>query len=179
MWARVRISQNAVNRRQFLWMRPTGHLAVYARREEGGARLARRMDVPTSAGRGSVGGSCLPSPTSPSEVAAETTAGRFCQRLCQTEALSPAVWETLRLPGEDSSISARMACRSSEAEITGNNRTNTQPRAQRKTTGRTDGLCAEFFAGRPETAANVLRRHRRQAGKSSESQQRLRKSSIT
>jgi len=37
----------------------------------------------------------------------------------------------LRLLTGDSSISARMACKSSVADITGNNRTSTQPKANK------------------------------------------------
>src|SRR5208282_6696595 len=67
-----------------------------------------------------------------------------------------------------------MACRSSLAEITGNRRIKAQPRAQTKMSGRT----AEPLAGLPEPVDEVLRRHSSHAGSSSESQQRLRKSSI-
>jgi len=74
----------------------------------------------------------------------------------------------------DSSISGRMACRSSVAEITGNSKTSAQPRAQRKTSGR----AAVLPAGLPKTVEEARRRHSRPAGSSRESQQRLRKSSI-
>src|SRR5208283_529694 len=75
----------------------------------------------------------------------EATAGRLCQRLCETQAFSPAAWQTPRLLGEDSSISARMACKSSEAEITGNSRTMTQPKTQKKMSG-----CVARHSGRVE-----------------------------
>ena len=152
-------------------MQRISDLASYARREYGGARLARRIDGAAGIERGRVKSSSRRSLMSPSEAVVATIAGRFCQRLCQTEAFSPAAWQILRLPGEHSSISARIACRSSVAEITGNNRTNAQPRAQMKTSGRTAGVSvAEVEA--------IRRRHSRYAGSNSDSQQRLRKSSI-
>ena len=115
-------------------------------------------------------------PTLVSLIEAEVaiTAGRLWQRLCQTEAFSTAAWQTLRLPGEDSSISARIACRSSLAEITGKRRINAQPKAQTNTSGHTAGL----FAGLHEAAEEVRRHHNSHAGSSRESQQKLRKSSI-
>ena len=39
---------------------------------------------------------------SPREAVVATIAGRFCQRLCQTEAFSPAAWQILRSPGKRS-----------------------------------------------------------------------------
>src|SRR5271169_4731073 len=59
-----------------------------------------------------------------------------------------------------------MACRSSVAEITGNSRIMAQPRAQKKT------------AGRSEPVEQVRCRHSKKAGSSKDSQQRLRRSSI-
>ena len=151
-------------------MQPIGDLASYPRREHGGARLARRIEGATGTERGAMKSSSRPSLVSPSEAMVATTAGRFCQGLCQTEAFPTAAWPTPRLPGEDSSISDRMACRSSLAEITGNNRMNAQPRAHTKTSG--------HAAGRSEPVEEFRCRHSSQAGSSRESQQRLRKSSI-
>src|SRR5271166_4725375 len=112
-----------------------GDLASYARQKHGGARLARRIDGATGNESRTEKSFCPGSGARPIGAEVAATAGRLCQRLCETEAFSPAAWQTLRLLGEDSSISARMACRSSEAEITGNSRTITQPRTQRKTSG--------------------------------------------
>ncbi len=151
--------------------------ATYARQEDGGARLDKGIDGATGAKSETEKSSSRTSRIRRGDTAA-TTAGRLCQRQFPTEALSPAHWQTPRLPGENSSISARMACRSSEAEITGNNRTNTHPRAQRNTSGRTDGLFAESSARGPETTEQLRRRHNNHAGSNRESQQRLRKSSI-
>lgn len=50
---------------------------------------------------------------------------------CQVDALSPAFWQMLRLLRGDSSISARIACKSSVAEITGNRITSMHPRESR------------------------------------------------
>jgi hypothetical protein len=156
------------------WMLRIGDVASYARREHGGARLARRVEGATGTERGTVKSSHRPSPMGPSETVVATTAGRFCQGLYQTEAFSTTAWQTPRLPGEDSSISARMACKSSLAEITGKSRTSAQPRTQRKTSGEGAGLFA-----RPFRLGEAFRcRHSKQAGTSSDSQQRLRKSSI-
>lgn len=152
-------------------MQRIGDLANYARSEHGGARLAWRIDETTGGERGRVKDSSRPMLVSPIEVAVLITAGRFWQRLCQPEAFSTVDWQTLRLPGEDSSISARMACRSSVAEITGNRRISTPPRAQTNTSGHTAGL----FAGLP---VPFRRCHSSHAGSSREIQQRLRKSSI-
>ncbi len=97
-------------------MQGIGDSASYARRKHGGARLAWRIDGATGTETGRVKGSCQPSLVSPREAVVAITAGRFCQRPCPADAFSPAVWQAPRLPGEDSSISARMACMSSVAQ---------------------------------------------------------------
>src|SRR5271156_5985167 len=156
------------------WIYPIGDLASYAACAHGGARLARRIEGAAGTERATAKNSCQPSLLSPSGAVIATIAGRSCQGLCQTEAFSSAAWQTLRLHGEDSSISARMACKSSLAEITGNSRTNTQPRTQRKMSGEAAGLFA-----RPSGVVEEVRcRHSRYAGSSRDNQQRLRKSSI-
>ncbi len=83
-----------------------------------------------------------------------TVAGSVCQPLCEAEPFSPAGCETLRLPGEDSSISARIACKSSDAEITGNNRTKAHPSVQTNTSVRAAGPFP-----RPSAAAASRSRH--------------------
>jgi hypothetical protein len=144
------------------------------RRERGGPRPEQRIDGATGSNRDTEKISCF-SIVNASAAVLATIAGRFCQRLCHTEAFSPHACETLRLPGEDSSISARMACRSSEAEMTGNSRTRAQPRAQMKTSGRT----ARPSVRLPEPDEENRRRHNNHPGANKDSQQRLRKSSIT
>jgi hypothetical protein len=74
----------------------------------------------------------------------------------------------------DSSISGRIAWRSSVAEITGNSSTKAQPRAQRTTRGEV----ASLLVGRSELAEKTRCRHSKHAGARSDSQQRLRRSSI-
>ncbi len=68
---------------------------------------------------------------STSHTALAARAGGPCSRLAQAEFFSLPACRTVRLLVADSSISARMACRSSEAEITGNNRTSAHPRASK------------------------------------------------
>jgi hypothetical protein len=89
-----------------------------------------------------------------------------------------AQWQVCRKARSDSSISGRMACRSSLAEITGNSRTSAQPRTQKKMSGDDAGLSIELPA-RLRAAIEKLRcRQSRYPGNSKDSQQRLRKSSI-
>ena len=76
-------------------------------------------------------------------------AGGPCSRLIQAEFLSLPACRTVRLLLDESSISARMACRSSDAEITGNSRTSTHPRASRH--------CSELTQRAARTSAS--RRH--------------------
>jgi len=61
------------------------------------------------------------------EIDAATRIG--CE--CHADTLSPAFWQMLRLLRGDSSISARIACKSSVAETTGNKITNMHPRESR------------------------------------------------
>jgi len=160
-------------------MQRIGDGASYPRQEHGGARLARRIDGVAGTARGAMRSSCQPSPVSLMETMAGTTAGRFCPEPCQAQAFCPAVWQTVRLPGENSSISARMACKSSLAEITGNRRTSAQPRTQTKTSGDAVRVLVRPSWVRSSPPHERLRwRHSRQAGTSSDNQQRLRKSSI-
>lgn len=63
-----------------------------------------------------------------------TTAGGACKRTFQFAPLSLLACRMLRLLAGDSSISARIAWRSSVAETTGNNSTSTQPKASRTCT---------------------------------------------
>ncbi len=65
------------------------------------------------------------------QKALAANAGGPCSRLTHAERVSVAAWRTARLLLADSSISARIACRSSEAEITGNSRTSTHPNASK------------------------------------------------
>jgi len=58
-----------------------------------------------------------------------SSAGGVCNRLFQTEALSLLPWRMLRLLAGDSSISARIACTSSVADMTGKRTTSAQPSA--------------------------------------------------
>jgi hypothetical protein len=84
-------------------------------------------------------------------------------RLSQPELLSLAVWHTVRLLTEESSISVCLACKSSEAEITGNSRTSRHPRDARHWS---------------ELNLRVPRRHSQYAGSASSSHARLSSSSI-
>ena len=60
-----------------------------------------------------------------------SSAGGPCSRFTHAACFSPAACRTARLLVADSSISARMACRSSVAEITGKSNTSAQPSASR------------------------------------------------
>src|SRR5580700_1009622 len=93
-------------------------------------------------------------------------AGGLCN--FQAETLSLLAWRTLRLLAGDSSISLRMARRSSVAETTGKRMTRTQPKASRHCSG---------VNLRP--AEGVLEpRHSQQAGNASSSHARLSSSSM-
>lgn len=85
------------------------------------------------------------------------------------EDLLSAHWRTVRLHGPGSSISERMACRSSVAETTGNNNARTQARRSR---GR-KRPCQRFL---PATAGS--RNHNHIAGTASINQRMLSSSSI-
>jgi len=140
----------------------------------GGARPEWRIDGAGGSEGKTLRNSCRDALVSPSEAGITTSGQRCWDRLCQTEAFSPPDWQTLRLQGEDSSISARMAWISSLAEITGNSRTRAQPRTQRKTSGGTDELLIRL----QELDEKTRCRHSRKAGANRDSQHRLRKSSI-
>jgi hypothetical protein len=145
MWAYERARKyGESSRRQFLH-ECTSDLSNYPREETGGARLARRIDGAAGNKTERVRDPCRVSDVSLSEAAIATTAHRFWHRLCQTDDFSPPATQILRLQGEDSSLSARMACKSSLAEITGKSRTRTQPRTHRNTSGGIDGLTARTF----------------------------------
>ena len=151
----------SIRRRQFAavtsWMQRVGCRANYTRREAGGARLERRIDGAWGRAIETIADSCQVSLVSPSEAAMATTAERFCPRPCPIATFSPATWQMPRLPGDDSSISARIACRSSLAEITGNSRTSAQPRTHRKTSGGT----AELLPRRPRLGEALRCRHKK------------------
>lgn len=83
------------------------------------------------------------------------------------ECLSVLFWQMLRLEG-DSSISARIARRSSVAEMTGKRTTSAQPRESRH---------CRVVSLRP-AAAPLETRHSQKAGKAKSSQARLSSSSI-
>ena len=94
-----------------------------------------------------------------SRTALATAAGAPCSRLTQPEFLSLPACRTVRLLMEESSISARIACRSSEAEITGNNRTSAHPESQQTLQG-------SYPARRPQSGVlppqPVSRQHQQQ-----------------
>jgi len=70
-------------------MQGIGDSASYASREQGGARLAWRIDGATGTETARVKGSCQPSLVSPREAVVAITAGRFCQRAYPADAFSP------------------------------------------------------------------------------------------
>jgi hypothetical protein len=84
-------------------------------------------------------------------------------RLSPPEFLSLAAWHTVPLLTEESSISVRIACKSSEAEITGNSRTSRHP------------IDARHWS---ELNLRVPRRHSQYAGSANSSHTRLSNSSI-
>ena len=94
-------------------------------------------------------------------------AGGPCSRFTQAECFSLPVCRTARLLA-DSSISARIACRSSVAEITGNSSTTVHASASKHCSAVT--LCA--------ARALAPRRHSQHAGNSSNTHARLSNSSI-
>jgi hypothetical protein len=85
-------------------------------------------------------------------------------RLSPPEFLSLAAWHTVRLLTEESSISVCIACKSSEAEITGNSRTSRHPSDARHWS---------------ELNLRVPRRHSQYAGSASSSHARLSSCSIS
>lgn len=106
-------------------------MRTYPRRETGGARPAwKAPGLDSGDTQVSETSSSLTSGAT-SHTALATAAGGPCQRFAQIEFRSLTACRTVRLLMEESSISARIACRSSEAEITGNSRTKTHPRASK------------------------------------------------
>ena len=140
----------------------------YPGREKGGARPALRTRGLDS------GDSCTSEPSNTRtsrtgiQLALATIAGGPCSRLTQAEVLSLPVWRTVRLLMEESSISARMACRSSEAEITGNSRTSTHAKASKNCSAVT----------RRSRRAAAPRRHSQYPGNPNNTHARLSNSSI-
>jgi len=103
----------------------------------GGARLERRIDGLGQSNRNDC--RLLPGFASePSEAAMATTAERFSSTMPDRNLFS----RNLQMPRLPETILhlGRIACRSSLAEITGNNRTSAQPRTHRNTSGETDEL---------------------------------------
>ncbi len=160
------------NRRRFLHATDRRfsetHSSNYARREQGGARLARRTTGAAGSDCGTEKDSCQPSISGANVAVAATTAGKVCHRLCQAEVFSAAAWRALRLPGEDSSISVRIACRSSVAEITGKSRTSKHASASKH--------CRE--PNLLKARVWKLRRHSQKAGRASKSHVRFSSNSI-
>lgn len=114
------------------------------------------------------GTSSSPTSSSASRVALAAIIGGLCIRLVQAELLSLAAWRTVRLLVADSSISARMACRSSDAEITGNSKTSTHPRVSKHCNDVTQRFC---WVPGPH-------RHSQYAGSASNTHARLSSSSM-
>lgn len=141
---------------------------TYPRRENGGARPVLRAQTLTGGDKRLVETSSTATSSNPSRIALAMSAGGLCMRLVQAEPRSPAVCRTVRLLVADSSISARMACKSSDAEITGNNRTRAQAKLSRH--------CSDVIqrAGRDAPP----RRHSQYAGRASNTQTRLSNSSM-
>ncbi len=105
--------------------------ANYPRREPGGARPPCKSQGPVSGVKHATETSSRPASGAASHTALATTAGGPCSRFTQAEFLSLPACRTVRLLLADSSISARIACKSSDAEITGNSRTSTHPSASK------------------------------------------------
>jgi hypothetical protein len=105
--------------------------ANYPRREPGGARPACKSQALASGAKNKAETLSSPASGAGGHSTFATNAGGPCRRLTQAECLSPPACRTARLLVEDSSISVRIACRSSVAEITGNSRTSTQPSASK------------------------------------------------
>jgi hypothetical protein len=107
----------------------------YPRRERGGARPTWTNDGLDETNQRTTPTSSNSTSGATSHTAFATGAGAPCIRLTQAELLSTLAWRTVRLLVADSSISARIACRSSEAEITGNSKTSTHPSASKHCSG--------------------------------------------
>jgi len=96
----------------------------------------------------------------------EAMAGCACH--FPEQGFSVPFWLTLRFPQEDSSISARIACRSSVAETTGKSTTRAHPKAKMH--------CAEVILRRAWRHRES--RHRQYAGTASNNHARLSSNSI-
>src|SRR5271165_1155225 len=102
----------------------------YARWEAGGARPERRID-PAVRDKAITWETSWNSAPRANGITVPSIAGGVCKRLFQGEALALVAWRRLRLLAGVSSISVRMARRSSVAEITGKSTTSTHPKASR------------------------------------------------
>src|SRR5208337_988977 len=140
----------------------------HARQATGGARPARCSAG--AAGRGKNGCKGTPLESAASEIveAGPSRAGGICALEFQRGLLSPPACRMLRLLSGDSSISVRMAMRSSLAEITGKSITSRQPRASRH--------CRELNVCSARALLEL--RHSQYAVTASSSHARLSKSSI-
>jgi hypothetical protein len=143
-------------------------LKNYERKNSGGARpvctwhgLANEAEQKTETSNKPNCGAGSPAVTA-------TCAGGPCSRFTPAEDFSFAACRTARLLLADSSISARMACKSSVAEITGNSRTTAHPSASEHCRAVT--RCA--------ARAPAPRRHNQQAGSTSSIHATLSSSSI-
>ncbi len=141
----------------------------YPRREKGGARPPWKTQGLASGDRHVIETSSRPASGATSRTVLASADGGPCSRLTQAEVLSLPACRTVRLLMEESSISARIACRSSDAEITGNSRTSTHPRASRH--------CREL--SRRAARAPASRRHSQQAGSASSIHAKFSNSSIS
>lgn len=139
---------------------------IYARGDRGGARPVRATAGAEKNPNGEVATKCQASSVGIKEFEFDTRDGWLCH--FPGEAFSALFWPMLRFVEADSSISARMARRSSVAEMTGKRTTSTQ--ARERTHCRAVSL-------RP-AAARVEPRHSQKAGKAKSSQARLSSSSI-
>jgi hypothetical protein len=142
--------------------------ANYPRRELGGARPTCQTHGLVNRAKPVIAISRCPASGAGSHTALAINAGGPCSRFTHAECLSPPATRTARLLVEDSSISARIACKSSEAEITGNSRTSTHPNVSKH--------CNELM--RRATRASAPRRHSQYPGTASSTHARLSSSSM-
>lgn len=148
------------------WISPTnGDLRIYARGGGGGARPVRATAGAEKNAGVEVATKCQASSAGIKEFEFDSRDGWLCH--FPGEAFSALFWPTLRFVEGDSSISARMARRSSVAEMTGKRTTSTQPRESRH---------CRAVSLRP--AEPFEPRHSQKAGKAKNSQARLSSSSI-
>jgi len=145
---------------------PTAILGIYARGDRGGARPVRATVGAEKNPRVEVATKCQASSVEIKEFEFDSRDGWLCH--FPGEAFSALFWQTWRLVDGDSSISARMARRSSVAEMTGKRTTSTQPRESRHW---------RVVSRRPAMAP-LETRHSQKAGKAKSSQARLSSSSI-